>query len=515
MKTMLLWCICTIVLFSSCRGSCDEACVVSIEFDEEGREICRTFQNSRGETVLPENFSYAMIKVSYDDNGEVVSLSLHDTEGEPAESGGWSSVVFSRDDSGRRVDRTFRDKSGNPSRGLSYTTLRVSFDQFGIETSRSHLNSEGEPVTVNGYAAAVHDHSEEGSLLETVYISPDSSLVMNPELGFARLYCDYYGDGIPLSREWYDHRGRPAYPGNRGYAAISYVHNSLGSRVESRFLDSSGSLICPDYLGYSIVQWDYDEGLNNVEIRYMGEDSLPVTPADRGYSVLVREYDSRGREIRKRFLDEQGEPARICFAGTPERRYFYHGDDVSRSLNMNEGLFWAAPGHSTAEAEYDERWNLVRVERFGPEGEPAELDGVSSIEYLRDENGIVQEIAFCDASGRPVASSMIPFAPRIVFDYDDQGRVVTVELRDGEGGFVEEGYGPGFSSLQIDHDDSGNKTTWHFLDSEGDPVSPLGFWLLGLPHYVDYEDVTPELFVYSLSDFARSCPGAIFNKIVI
>ena len=252
-----------------------------------------------------------------------------------------------------------------------------------------------------------------------------------------------------------------------------------------------------------------------MEIRYLGEDSLPTTPADRGYSTLRREYDSQGREIRKCFLDEEGEPARICFPATPDRRFYFHGDDVSRSLNMDEGVYRAAPGHSTAEAEYDERGNLIRVERFGPGGEPAELNGVSRIEYLRDENGKILEIGFYDSSGRPAAPSMIPFAPRIIFQRDDRGRVVTMELRDGEGGFVEEGYGPGFSSLQIDYDDSGNRTTWRFLDSNGEPVSPLGFWFLGLPHDVDCEDVTPELFVYSISDFARSCPPAVFNRILL
>ena len=187
MKTMFLCCICAMALSSSCRGSCDGACVVVVEYNEEGREVCRTFQNSSGETVLPESFSYAIIRVSYDENGDIASLSLRDTEGAPAESGGWSSVVFSRDDSGRRVDRTFLDRSGNPCSGMSYTTLRVSWDQFGLETSRSHLNSEGEPVNVNGYAAVVHDLSEEGSLLETAYLAPDSSLLTNPDLGFARL----------------------------------------------------------------------------------------------------------------------------------------------------------------------------------------------------------------------------------------------------------------------------------------------------------------------------------------
>ncbi|MBD3277718.1 MAG: hypothetical protein GF388_05410 [Candidatus Aegiribacteria sp.] len=515
MKTMFLCCIFAVSLISPCLGCSDDVCVVSIQFDDAGREICRTFQNSSGETVLPKHFTYASIKVSYDVDGEIASLSLHDTEGEPAESNGWSSVVFTRDDLGRRVDRTFLDTNGTPCNDLSYTTLRVCYDEYGLETSRSHLNSEGDLVTVNGCAGVVHDHSEEGSLLETVYISPDSSPVTNPELGFARLYCDYYGDGIPIEQSWYDDSGQPAYPVNRGYAAMEYLNDSLGSRTESRLLDSSGSLTCTDYLGYSIVQWDYDEGLKNVEIRYLDEDSLPVTPVDRGYSVLVREYDSQGCEIRKRFLDEQGEPVRICFAGTPEPRFYYHGDDVSRSLNMDEGFYWAAPGHSTAEAEYDEHGNLIRVERFGPGGEPAELNGVSIIEYLRDENGKILEIGFHDSSGCPATPSMIPFAPRIVYDYDDRGRLVMVDVRNGEGECLPAEYGPGFSSLRIDYDESESRTTYHFQDSEGEPARPLDFWLLGLPHDVEYEDVTPELFVYSLSDFVKICPPTIFSKIVI
>ena len=144
-----------------------EFCVQVQTYDENGFLATRVWQDAAGNAVQVSSKNYAEIRYVNDENGNPLTITYHDKNGEPINNAwGFATEVIEYDDLGRALKNAYFDADGNPAdyRGYGYCSMETVYDHRGRELSISYYGPSGEPVNTVGPTFGFGYHK-----LETVY----------------------------------------------------------------------------------------------------------------------------------------------------------------------------------------------------------------------------------------------------------------------------------------------------------------------------------------------------------
>lgn len=329
------------------------------------------------------------------------------------------------------------------------------------------------------------------NLTETRYFDNNGPAFCEP--GYARR-VDRYENHNCVETLQYGADGNPVYA--RGWVRVIHKYDSLGKRVETRYLDQDGAPTLSDE-GFAVRHMQYDDRGNLTEQRYFGVDDQPIlckegfsvwkgeyderdnltclrffdtedrpTRSKEGYARLTLEYDTDGNVVCERYFDGDDAPT-LCGEGCAAlrheydeqgnpTRHIYLGIDGQPVLNNEH--------YAILELQYDDRGNEIKASYLGVDGQPIlQAGGYAATAVERDACGIVTEGTHFGTDGTPIISGKGYASWKS--QYDICGNLVEVRYFNREGWPVLNRFG--YAGWKSEFDAHGNVTSVHYFGVDG------------------------------------------------
>lgn len=352
-------------------------------FDQNNKVLSNTYFNKKDKLVNHGSLGYAFVKYKYHENGVIKE-----------------EKAYKASDLDHPYYINSYDKKGYSSK-ISY------YDRFG------NL-SKGE----RGYAEYQTVYNDKGWLKSASYYDNQKKPINHPDLDYAHITDQYYGNGIikeekkykandldhPYSVQTYDKKGYSGSlvyynkeskrsEGNRGYAEYRTSFNDKGWLIYESYHNEKGELIDQKHQDYALVKKDYYEDGTLKQEKAYKEKNL-----EQPY--YIQSYDKKGNQRKITYYDVKGKPS-MGDRGYAEYRTKYTDNNmlVSESYFDEKGnsivpkLFGYAKKENkyykdsfmeTEEAYFDESGKLMLQEGLGYAKVTYKIEGSNSILWKTD-----------------------------------------------------------------------------------------------------------------------------------
>jgi hypothetical protein len=373
-------------------------------YDQFGRQVESTslWKDGRPMNDMDGN---AGERLSYDDQGNVVSIERVDALGNPVEPNKDAiyRIVSKYDDRGNLAENRAWHANGDPYLFLGMCKL-VGFraDERGNRVRAYCLRQDGQ-LSKSGFAIFKNSFDENDQLIEHGNFDRDGHPVLGPEGAFQEK--DTYDlAGNITEYALYGEDGRPTVNSKGFHKGIRTLKSGHEIRTENR--DAEGRLVALDE-GFAAVEKEYDAQGNETGKTYLGVDDHPIRNRTEGYALRTVSFDACGREIENKFFDADKHLVRSKKGYADIRKTYDENNNVKEEAYFDEnGHFGrSVDGYARVTREFDRNRNIIDERYLDGQGKPFLVMGAYAEHKSRydDHNDLVEE-AYLGASGEPVAS---------------------------------------------------------------------------------------------------------------
>ena len=426
-------------------------CGISLQYDEKGREILRTYIDEDG---LPARTVYGFAKEArlYDSEGNLERVLYQDERGDSRRhcNGNYGfRSVFDMD--GEEVKRVFIDANGNPTAITSgIFGQEYYYDEHGRLSGIRNLGEDMLPVADNhGYTAVRFDYDDLSRLKTETWLNAAGEPVNGMKSAFCRTEFQYtYEDNgcLLLTESTFDVSGKATEDEDgcaqttlvydKQYRLIGLYTRNLASEIISNFsYDYSpsglmtGGYLKSNKLGEDKVRfWLRFDARNRFVSQYgfmkpmidnvsgrmverdpdsdfpIGEinvnEYLQPAPDDNGIFKKIWAESKDGNVLKEFYLDQQGQPV-------------LDQDGAFGRLN-----------------DYDDKENLIRVTFLDAEGQPTPRAGSQIVYERTDYDDAEREILkqYYNVNHKPCADENGYFGERYEYSFSpDIKKTVSID----------------------------------------------------------------------------------------
>lgn len=507
--------------------------VVKLEYDKWGNRIAERYYNAEGKPSLRKDnlvaglvteyndkgFPVKQMNIGldggitysngvageireYDENGYQSVISFIDSNGKGAilNNGGIPcfKAVFNNDPHGNPLEIQFLDLDSKPVECSTAPGLRRTYDNEGRLTSEYYLDARNNivlPASV-GYAGIEYEYNEQGRLHRITLKDKDKKRLTSPDLHFCYIVKEYDARGNITSISYFDSDGKAATT-NEGLSSIVIDYDDTGNEISRSFFDPKGNPVVPNY-GSAKVKYTYDDQGNKVSERYEGTDGSPMSiRGDAGWDYeydgrgnvtvsypvglngkmlttgtkTVVKYDDRDNPVETAYFDAAGKPKLNNEGSHKVKRQFdgnnnqirlesYGTDGKPKNLNGEK--------YAIVLAEYDSRNNQISSTYFDASGNRG-ADSNNVHKYYNEFDPVVNKVCHqlsFGVDGKPVTAASV--APEGRIEYDKRGNMLKLIAFDGNG--KKTTGNRGWSETRYTYNDAGEQTSQSFYSIDGKPV---------------------------------------------
>ncbi len=381
---------------------------ITFEYGNSPNPVRSSNLDKNGALVLNED-GVAFEIVSYDENFNVASWSVYDTEGNPTLStqNHIHRAITSHDENGFTISESYYDTNLEPCLNKDgYFRAEVANDANGSPVKISYYNVKDEKtICSDGYAEMLQEFNENGNILHASFFDVNGNPTVDSNHAYAKRGA-YDNNGLVCKIDYLDQNGNLML-NKYGYASFLLTYDYEENKVAGfTYTDTNGNLtltsdgyaeqrftyidgnkdtityydingnLTPDRRGVARYVFKYENG-NHISTQYFGIDGKP-TIASNGYAKFDREYDDNGLRICERYYDADGKRT-FTTDGYSAIKYTYD-----------------SRGNTSSESYYDteDKPVIVRNENFSisKKFEHDDFGNITHTQYIRPENPEYQDM---------------------------------------------------------------------------------------------------------------------------
>ena len=234
------------------------------------------YYDANGNLTEYDDNNYSILRIEYDERGQVVKVSYFDEDDKPTTysgdyDGDYSSRTSEYDNYGRVIRQRFFDRDGAP-------------------TDPKVMVPEG-----------VVEYDKWGNVIYLAAMDGNGNLIKNPKTGYAVQRYEYDSNQNCLWYAYFDENDSPTLI--EGYHKVVNTYINRNSLESSSYFGKDGSPVL--YSGYHCVKYKYDENNNQTEIAYFGKNGKPVNNS-YGVCKITMTYAADGTPKEKKFYNLSG-----------------------------------------------------------------------------------------------------------------------------------------------------------------------------------------------------------------
>ncbi len=312
-------------------------------------------------------------------------------------------------------------------------TITSDYDDQGNLKSIKLFDTSGQPVKAEAVFFHFLAHERRGSYdaknrLESIsYFDVDAKPIAGSESWHEMKY-EYDDQGFIKAVSTYDQAGI-AVMNKEGFCRTEWENDEYGRILKERFYDCAHMLVT-NTEGYHLKKNTYDNAGNLVKEAYFDEGERPVSNRTNGVHCIEREFDLFGNCRLEKFMDESGAPvnSRQDFHRV-EYRYDRFGSPTATSWFDKDGKPCEGPvGVHRIEKSYDaNRGLLMKETRYGASHNPvAGKDGIHEMVYEHNDKQQPTKSQYFGLDQKPAENG---YGNHLVEQqYDDRGRQISHTL---------------------------------------------------------------------------------------
>lgn len=381
------------------------------------------FYNSAGNPVAHPILGTESVKISFDDEENIVGVAGFDKNGLPA--GMYKTPIHRMD----TVNKVGASAVKAPCRDIN---LPLIFRSSEIK----FLNSGGFPTNLEriGGDIEIFYFGERNNVVAESYARDEGS---RSRQFILHRFLDHDDRGqLRLSR-YFGEDCKPSMHPVGKYFGVEYTYDKRGNIVREAYYDSDGKRVINREFGFHEVTREFDRHGNMIGEAFFGTDRAPVLNSEN-FSRVEYSFDVYGRITNKKYHGQAGV-------------------DISGKRASSENYYYNSVGNKTTTTYLDSRGRPV----LGPDGFYAEMQ-----EY--DSSGRLRSVAFSDTSGRFTIKKGELFSIKRT-KYDNDGNVTEEAYFDADEKKTLGGRG-GFFRNSIKYDKYSRTSELSYFGSDEKPV---------------------------------------------
>ena len=336
------------------------------DYNEKGLEIKMSVYGIDGEPVMTEEGWFTR-SVEYNDKGHPVKINYWDKEGKPVgiEGTDVSEERYEYDNDGNIISNSYFDANGNLTEKDGYASFHVEYDDKGNPIKWAYFDTQNAPVT--DIAEIKIEYDEQGNETKYSIYDKDGHLTMS-EFGYAVQTSDYNEFGNLVKNSYYDTKGALTKD-SLGYAVVEYKYDQYGNKSSECYYDENQNKISLD-AGDACTSYEYDENGNAIKTIYEGTNGKAIK-IKHGFSERRNEYDEEGNIIEEKYFDTNGNPVIADSSGyaSLKKKYNEQNKLIEESYYDTDGKpIMSLDGFATLKREYDDFGNLIEDAYFDTKG---------------------------------------------------------------------------------------------------------------------------------------------------
>lgn len=376
-------------------------------YNEKGLEKKKSFYGIDGEPVMIEDGYYSFSE-KFDDKGRLVRTNYWDKDGKPigAFGTGISEIRHEYDIDGNEISKSFFDANGNLTEKDGYASEKSEYDDKGNAVKFSYFDAQN--VLVKGSAEFISEYDEQGNIIKASAYDKDGHLAIY-ESGHAVEIFDYDEFGNLVKLSYYDTKG-VLTKDSLGYAIVTCDYNQYGNISRKCYYDEKQNKVLLDG-GYACASFEHDENGNFTRTVFEGINGKAIK-IKKGFSELRYKYDEKGNMIEEKYFDTNGNPViadSLGFASL-KKKYNKQNKLIEESYYDTDGKpIMSLDGFATVKREFDDFGNRIEVAFFDTKGRLVATPCARQLYEFDERNRLIKE------SCRNVDDSEIAYT---VFTYE-------------------------------------------------------------------------------------------------
>lgn len=405
-------------------------CGIHIDYDEQHREIQRTYIDEDGNPVITQD-GYSTIQIKYNHMNlpeQVRYFNYNNGSIIPAKhingNAGYNSVF---DNGGNEIERHFVDEKGNPTTIVSGVyAKRMTYDKQSFQLCTiSNLNIDGE--------------------------------LMRDNDGYVTINLEYDVKGKPTINKFFDEKGNPWRCPDNTYGSVDMIDYS-NEEISTFCMDMDGTYIAKkDGTFKSVIK--YNAKRQVTELYALNKKEEIIEDKD-GWAIQIFEYDEQGRFQFFKVLNKKRQ-----FVSGKRFEYNKEGTHVIREYALSENGIGKLPDFDVEGIEFclDIDSNLPTLKIFINEFKQYKAcnDGYNAIRNWEDNQGRTIREQYYDVDGTPMISKEGLFGKKI--EYLDEHTTKYINI-DSNGCIMEDYNGVAYNIEQ--HTTSGIISTYYNKNNE-------------------------------------------------
>lgn len=462
------------------------------EFDSYGRTSTTSYFDVEEKLAISKQTGCATVEYQYDEAGRCILKSYHGIDGTSiiSTTDSCAGIAYGYDVKGNQTDTVYLDIDGKPMtlHDMGYAHIRSSFDSAGNKESVCYLDADEKPVnwTAGGFALCEYT-IENGRQTEARYYTPDGSLVLRGDEGYAMETWGFDDFGRCISHDYFDTAEKPVINTKYHCMGWAFGYDEVGNQTDIWYRGLNGKFMIRSDVGYAHIQTEYDEFRNEKSVTYFDNEERPTVWKKGGYSWREYEFQNGEREV-------------VIYNNTDNEsvlRYDLHYAKAEKIFDEFGQLrfihYYDTQGFPIIHAEdhcagyeyvYDERGNQTDTIYLGLDGSPMlRIDkGYAQIHWEYDEFDRCISCTYLDTTGNFSISKEYHCAG-FEYTYDTRGNTVLTKYLGLDGGAMVLN-GSGYAYIKSEYDAFGHQLWTQYLDADENSVeaTDLGYALVKYEH---------------------------------
>lgn len=294
-----------------------------------------------------------------------------------------------------------------------------------------------------------------------------------------------------------------------GIFGIAYTLDSLGRRINIRYLNKNGELHSTQK-GIAGKNYVYEKSGNISKTTYIGLDGAPILN-EQHWAICIADFDDNGNLIDGTFYFSENE---ICYTNGGFAKYKVKfdkcGNDIEETYwDIQDNPCYSSIGAAKITHSYDSQGRIIEEAYFDTEGNLcSNVRGEARTVYKYDSQGNQTEIAYFNANNEP-SFGKEGFAKR-VNRFDEKGNLIEWSFFDPEGNPCSNNLGIHRETNR--YDSHGNRIAWACYGTDNQPCLTRDNAHKGTNKYDERGNITEWAF-YGIN--GEPCANDEGNHIVV
>lgn len=403
------------------------------EYDIKGNVIQETFLDINNHLTINKKGMYAVARYEYNDYRQRVNYAYYDIQDKPSfVNDGFHIIKVRYDERGNICHQSYYDNKKNPCvNDDGASIIAISYDLRDNITQIDYKNSNEKNINLNVYNYSIEKrhYDEKNRLVCTSFFNKDGALCWKntKTVEYCTIIQEYDNYNNIIRYKYLDPKGN--LTNRSGCAIIMNKYDKHNRLIERKYYNKNNSL-CQQPYNKAIELLDYDDNNRLKYLSLLNADSTLYVHRCYSYDKYgnILSVENRGANGELILVEDRSYP----FVG-PYAKLLHEWDNrgnmLSRSFyDTNNRLANNDDGFAIERFTYNEYGQLVLDELFDLNGKPAnslvQKWHKSSGKY--DERGLCTEISYYDSNNKYVnaSTSNANGICKIEWIYSKSGKVI-------------------------------------------------------------------------------------------